>query len=55
MTDRQNLEWLVYYCLNLEEPVITSSRGKKLLNLKTMEEMKDWYNEYHKKVNRFYK
>ena len=48
--DRKNLELLVYYCLTDENPPISFGRGKELLGFKFMEDMRDWYNNYHKQM-----
>ncbi len=47
-TDRENLEHCVWVMLQGEEPLISFGRGKELLNFRYMEEMRDWYNRYHK-------
>ncbi len=41
--DRRHLEDLVFYCLELKEPVITMSKGRELLGFETMDEMRVWY------------
>ena len=46
MTDRQNLEWLVYHAW--QESIISIGRGKELLRFKTMNDMRDWLNNYGK-------
>ena len=46
ISDRDNLEWLVYFCLKQEAPCITMSRGRELLNYTTMERMRQWYECY---------
>jgi hypothetical protein len=48
---RQNLEWLVFFCLEQEDPCISFGRGKELLGFRYMEEMMDWYNIYKGQQN----
>jgi len=47
--DRINLEWLIYFALTQDEPIISISRGKELLGFTDMQQMRDWMNDY--KVN----
>jgi hypothetical protein len=49
--DRANLEFLVWYCLTQDEPIISISRGRELLGFKTMDEIRDFFKEYSKKTN----
>ena len=41
--DRENLEFLVYFCLIQDEPIITFSRGRELLGIKNYKEMHEWF------------
>ena len=43
--DRANLEWLVFFALTQEEPIISISRGRELLGFTCMEEMREWMQE----------
>lgn len=45
--DRENLEWLVWWCLQQESPPISISRGKELLRFADMEQMRKWSHTYH--------
>jgi len=40
--DRENLEWLVYYCLISDVPPISTGRGKELLGFSDMQQMRDF-------------
>ena len=48
LTDRENLEWLVYFCLNpdgpdtIERAIISISRGRELLGFSDMQDMREW-------------
>ena len=46
--DRKNLESLVRICLEDKDPNISIGKGRELLGFKTMNEMRDWLNEYSK-------
>jgi len=46
--DRENLEWLVWW--SLQEANISVSKGRELLGFKYMEEMREWYNAYDRRV-----
>ena len=43
LSDRENLEWLVYWSLSQKDPCITIGRGKELLVFNTMDEMREWF------------
>ena len=45
-TDRENLEWLVYWDLSQDNPSISIGRGKELLNFKYMDDMREWLFHY---------
>ena len=47
MTDRENLEWLVWWCLWQDEPVISASRARELLGFRYTSEIRKWYQDYH--------
>lgn len=49
--DRANLEFLVWYCLTQDEPIISISRGRELLGFETMDEMRDFFKEYDSILN----
>lgn len=51
--NRINLEWLVCCCLSQDEPCISISRGRELLNFDTMNEMREWMNQYKRKEKGF--
>lgn len=48
-SNRPSLEWLVYWSLSQEHPIISISRGRELLNFDTMNEMREWMNQYKAK------
>lgn len=41
-TDRENLEWLIYFILTSDNPCITIDRGRELLGFQFMNDMRDW-------------
>ena len=45
-TDRENLEWLVFWDLSQDNPSISIGRGKELLNFKYMDDMREWLFHY---------
>ena len=52
--DRENLEWLVAWCLKQDDPPISISRGKELLRFADMEQMREWirnYDRIHGKIS----
>lgn len=49
MTDRESLEWLVYLALDIDNPIITISRGRELLGFKYMDDMREWLKGYEPK------
>lgn len=45
-TDRENLEWLVRWCLNQPNPCITFDRGRELLDFQYTQQMRDFMGGY---------
>ena len=43
-SDRKNLEWLVRCCLSQDKACISAGKGKELLGLQTLSEMREWEN-----------
>lgn len=43
-TNRDNLEWLVLWCLKQDDPCISIGRGKELLGFDDMQAMRDFMN-----------
>ena len=49
LTDRENLEWLVYFAVHGdedEEPLISISRGRELLGFSYMDDMREWIKSF---------
>ena len=47
-TMRKDLEYLIYHSLNpeIDDSIISISRGREMLGFKTMDEMREWRNNY---------
>jgi hypothetical protein len=47
-TMRKDIEYLIYHSLNLEidDPIISISRGREMLGYATMEEFREWRDKY---------
>jgi hypothetical protein len=43
---KENLEWLIYWCLRYDDPPISIGRGMELLGLSNMIEMRAWMADY---------
>lgn len=48
--DRENLEWLVFYCLSQENPIISIDKGRELLKYETMNTMRNFMNFNYDKL-----
>ncbi len=48
INSRTSLEWLVYWSLIQEDPVISIGKGKELLGFESMEQMREWFEDYKK-------
>ncbi len=44
---RKNLEYLVYRTLEQKDPIISINRGREMLGFSTMDEMRNWRDQYH--------
>lgn len=47
MTDRENLEFLVYLAMEGKEPLISVGLAKELLGFDCMEDFRTWWEKYN--------
>lgn len=51
-SDRDNLELMIYLALTAEQPMISISKGRELLDFETMDEMRNWFDAYDDNAKR---
>ena len=51
-TDRENLEWLIYFILISDNPCITTDKGRELLGFQFANDMRDWMAHFKNEFNR---